>query len=109
MNSPEQTIKTWTVVGWIFAAIYFMLSLWYHSQTTPISGGMCVGMLIIAVLFVIGSLLARSRIFGGAFGCYLAGGILGFPLGLVMIIAAVKVRKAGAVLQAPPPPPVPSQ
>jgi hypothetical protein len=98
MNGPNQTIKRWTIVGVVFSILYTVIaimSLADERSSMPALGWI---VLVVAILFWIGTLLAATRHYSAARVFLIIGGIPALPLGAVMIIAGVKIAKAGTEL-----------
>jgi len=91
-NLP-QTVKIWVIVGFAFSLFYFILS----SEVS--SGILTFSVVTCGLLFGVGSLLIIINNFSAGRICWLIGGILGLPLGLVMVVGANvcnKIMKAAA-------------
>lgn len=89
MNTPQQTIKTWIIVGLVFAGLYSALSA---VSAFPVLA--TVAFAVIALLFWTGTFLGDAGFHRTAWITYLIGGILALPPGIVMIIASGKIRRA---------------
>lgn len=101
MPHPEQTIKNWIVVGFVFTGIYALFALYFFSKARRTEDYLFAwAVLIITLLFLIGVLSARSGNYSATRVCWLIGGILGIPLGLVMVVGSSKIKKASQELLA---------
>jgi hypothetical protein len=98
MSSPVVTplpksVKTWAVVGFVFAGIYLLAAFVNFSigaKAYQWIGFLALG---VALLFGVGSLLALNQQYSWARVLLLIGGVIGLPLGLVMIAAANHMKK----------------
>ena len=101
-NSAEmpKAVKIWAVVGFVFAALYLAIAIFAftsHPENYEVIGALG---LTICVLQGMGSILALMRKYSAARILMIIGGILGFPLGLVMVAGGNCIKKATT----PPPP-----
>jgi len=101
-NSAEmpKAVKIWAVVGFVFAALYLAIAIFAftsHPENYEVIGALGV---IICVLQGIGGVLALTRNYSAARVLMIIGGILGFPLGMVMVAGGNSIKKATT----PPPP-----
>ena len=112
-EAAQKAIKRATVAGFVMCAVYLLLGVFLvqPENDTAIVGYVAFG---IAALWFVGSILAVNQNTSGARVCWLIGGFVGIPLGLVMVAFANlmkgAVTKAEAEAQEPvegaPPPPV---
>jgi len=84
----------WIIAGWIFTLIYCVIGLWQLNNGrgflhVPVG----ISALVTAALFGAGAYLAGQNNFKPAKICWIIGGILGLPLGLVMLIGGIKLGK----------------
>jgi hypothetical protein len=86
-----QDIKGWVTTVWAFVAIYVLIGAAQFAVQRGVFGTI---IFIIAVLFAAGGYLATQGNYSAAKILLIVGGILGIPLGIVMIIAGVKIGQA---------------
>ena len=106
-----RSIKTWIFVGCAFSLFYLAFAVYEFGKDAPLGHGhvyadvldrpvmgQVYGLagLLTSALIGTGSLLAHRHQYSHARVCWLIGGILGLPLGIVMLIAARKIKKAGS-------------
>jgi len=89
-SESEKKIRTWTIVGFVFSAIYFFVAILQFAIRSTFIGIAC---LVIGALFALGSIFALKREYFLTRRLYLIGGILGLPLGLVMIMASSIIKR----------------
>jgi len=99
--SAGSSAKGWTIAGWVFAALYAVIGIFQFGKGDTISTAVGVSAVLTAALFAIGAMLAGKANYGGAKVCWIIGGILGLPLGLVMLIGGIKIGKAGQAAPQP--------
>ena len=93
-----ESVKGWVITGWVFTALYAVIGFWQLSLGEGLSTLVGISALVTAALFGSGAMMAGKGNYGGAKVCWIIGGILGLPLGLVMLIAGIKAGKAGATV-----------
>ena len=98
MNTPEHTIRRWTIVGVVFAILYSVIAVVSLAGDNGLLGWI---VLVVAILYWIGTALAATRQYSAARVVLIIGGIVALPLGIVMIIAGNKIAKAGKELEEP--------
>ncbi len=83
--------RAWAITGFVFAGIYLLVSI--YEFTTP-SGHNAVASIcaVIYVLVLLGSIFALIHEYSRARVLMLIGGILSFPLGILMLIAAGRMK-----------------
>jgi hypothetical protein len=84
---------TWVIVGFVFAGIYLLVGILQFARQPDLYKIVGPLALVIGVLLALGSLLALQQQYSSARVLWLIGGILGLPLGLVMIIGAGQLKK----------------
>ena len=89
-SESEKKIRTWTIVGFVFSAIYFFVAILQFAMRSTFIGIACS---VIGALFALGSIFALKREYFLTRRLYLIGGILGLPLGLVMIMASSIIKQ----------------
>jgi len=90
----QGSVKGWIITGYVFSAFYILIGLMQFPQGKTFTTILGVFALICGVLFGAGSFLASKGNFGTAKVLMIIGGIPALPLGVVMIIAGVKIGKA---------------
>jgi hypothetical protein len=95
-NSAEmpKAVKIWAVVGFVFAALYLALAIFAitsHPENYEVIAALG---LTICVLQGMGGVLALTRNYSAARILMIIGGILGFPLGMVMVAGGNSIKKA---------------
>jgi hypothetical protein len=95
-NSAEmpKAVKIWAVVGFVFAALYLAIAIFAftsHPENYEVIGALG---LTICVLQGMGGVLALTRNYSAARALMIIGGILGFPLGMVMVAGGNSIKKA---------------
>lgn len=105
MSSPVMTplpksVKTWAVVGFVFAGIYLLAAFVSFSMGAKAYQWIGFLVLIIGLLLGTGSVLALKQQYSLASLLLLIGGVMGLPLGIVMIAAAGQIRKTHLALPA---------
>jgi protein-S-isoprenylcysteine O-methyltransferase Ste14 len=102
MESSRRTLRTWTGVAVGFALLYSAIALVVLANTGQevgqVSPPLGAIVAVIAVLFWFGVMFAASGMYGAARVVLVMGGILGFPLGMVMVAAGRKIRDSGNAL-----------
>jgi hypothetical protein len=90
------------VIG--FAVLYTLITVLAFAnageepgQITPAVAGLLA---VVAVLFWFGALLAGAGFYAAARVCLVVGGILAFPMGMVMVGAGRRIAHAGSALAA---------
>ena len=89
-SESKKRIKTWTIVGFVFSAIYFFIAILEFIEGFTFLGIACI---VIGLLIASGSIFALKRDYFLTRRFYLIGGILSLPLGLVMIIASNIIKR----------------
>ncbi len=84
--------KSFIIVGFIFTAIYLFVGIYEFSIEAAFLGAWCV---IISVLFFIGTILVMQDQYSVARVLWLIGGIMGIPLGIVMIVQSNRLKQRG--------------
>jgi len=99
-----RTARIWGIVGLGFAGLYLLLANFVSSDDTyrspDVEDQLHVALIVILVIvgvFFVGGILALIGRYRGARVCFIVGGILGMPLGLIMVFAGVKAMKAAAM------------
>ena len=89
------SVGTWAcaIVGFVLAGLYLVAAIYLLSSHPVLDKLIGIFVLVLCVLFALGSLLALQQQYSSARVLWLIGGILGLPLGLVMIIAASHMNK----------------
>ena len=103
MSAPDK-IKGWVITAWVFAALYLIIGLYGLSKGPSYVGPIPVLRHVILSVFVfscvalfgIGAMYASEGEYKTAKVLMIIGGIIALPLGVVMIIAGVKIGKAGS-------------
>lgn len=98
----ERLIHRAVVTGWVFVAIYAVIGFFVLVASTQIVGTdnqnvmLFQGLWILATaaLFMVGCFKANNGNTGAASKLWKTGGIMGFPLGLVMFFLAMGMNKA---------------
>ncbi|HXE74906.1 MAG TPA: YIP1 family protein [Candidatus Xenobia bacterium] len=93
-------VKTWAYVAAGFAVFYLLVAIqqfWSRPFLYRVVGPFC---LLICVLLALGCFLALNGQYKRARIALMIGGILGLPLGIVMLIAASKIGKAALEMPA---------
>ncbi len=80
------------IVGFIFTAIYLIAGIYELSIEAAFIGVWCI---IITVLFFIGTILVMQNQYSVARILWLIGGIMGIPLGIVMIVQSNRLKQMG--------------
>jgi len=98
MSSPVVTplpksVKSWAVVGFVFAGIYLLAAFVNFSMGAKAYQWIGFLALGVALLLGVGSLLALNQQYSWARVLLLIGGVIGLPLGFVMIAAANHMKK----------------
>jgi len=88
-----KSVRTWAIVGFVFAGIYLLVGILFLLRQPTADKFIGIVALVIGVLFALGSLLALEQQYSGARVLWTIGGILGLPLGLVMISGAGQLKK----------------
>jgi len=88
-----KSVRTWAIVGFVFAGIYLLVGILQFFREPAAYKLIGILVLVLCVLFALGSLLALEQQYSSARVLWLIGGILGLPLGLVMIIGAGQLKK----------------
>jgi hypothetical protein len=96
-KSPTEIADQWASVGKYFSAIYMAVAALQLAARSPshIIMGSC---LAIAVVLGLASYFASQGSYGPARAFFLIGGIMGLPLGIVMLVAASKMAAAGRTM-----------
>jgi hypothetical protein len=84
--------KSFIIIGFIFTAIYLFAGIYELSIEAAFLGVWC---LIITVLFFIGTILVMQNQYSVTRILWLIGGIMGIPLGFVMIAQSSRLKKMG--------------
>lgn len=102
MDSDRRSLRTWTGVVIGFAVLYTLITMLAFAnagedpgQITPT---VAVLLAVVAVLFWFGAMLAGAGFYAAARVCLFLGGIMAFPLGMVMIGAGRRIAHAGSAL-----------
>ncbi|MDI1337931.1 MAG: hypothetical protein PSU94_17255 [Lacunisphaera sp.] len=106
MNT-ENKPKAWIITGWVFSALYVIIGFSQLGGSGPLHTPVGISALICAALFGIGAYYLGQNNAKSAKICWIVGGILGLPLGLVMLIGGLKLGKTAPVEPASRPSPVP--
>lgn len=96
MSTSERAINRWTNVVLVYSAIQtqFPVLAFSARNESPFFFGIFWGHILITSLFWIGVVLIVRKEYSAARKFLLIGGILAFPLGLIMIIAGNSMKRA---------------
>lgn len=107
MNSPRSTLRNWTVTAFVFAVLYSIIAVVVAmapaetaTEGEPSSGLMAAVVVAIAAFLWLGAFCAATQLYSAARVLLIIGGVLGFPLGVVMILAGLRIGKAGRAVEA---------
>jgi hypothetical protein len=94
LNEPaRKAIRRATVAGFVMCAVYLLLGVFLLQPENDNAIVACV-VLGVAALFFVGGILAINQNTSGARVCWLIGGFVGLPLGLVMVAFANLMKAA---------------
>jgi hypothetical protein len=89
-----KNLKIWVIVGFVFSLLYLVLAIYEFTAKPEVYEFVGTAGVVNCLLFGVGCLLVIMKKFSGARVCWLIGGIIGLPFGLVMIIGSGQVKKA---------------
>lgn len=97
--ASQKAVRTSAVVGLVFTAVYLYIGIQQLTSHAPLSSAIGVACLLDATLFAVGSACALKTAYSAARVCYLIGGIMGLPLGLVMIFQGIRIKRIVAAAE----------
>jgi hypothetical protein len=93
VTASPKSARTWVIVGFVFAGFYLLVGIFFLLRGPATDKYIGIVALVIGVLFAFGSLLALEQQYAAARVLWLIGGILGLPLGLVMVGGAGRLKE----------------
>ncbi len=95
----ERCVRQAMVSGFVFAAVNVLLGIMALSASDNMIEGVdnqvtVLLVFLIAVMHLLGSVLARAGFHSGAWGLWGVGGVFNFPIGFVMITLANRMKTA---------------
>ena len=85
----QAKIDRWAVVGWVFAALYLILAIFFFS-----TGKIFFGLWAIAVSILsgAGTIQLKKSNYDATYRCWGIAGFMGLPLGLVLRIGKFSIQ-----------------